>query len=105
MGDPLEKEMATHSNILAWEILCTEESGMLQSTGSQRLGHELAAKQQQQRTTTKPQKQTTHSSEIKTAEAHSAQRPLRRSETKDAKNKQKVHLQTHQPFNVLLEAH
>ena len=29
--DPLEKGMATHSNILAWEISCTEEPGMLQS--------------------------------------------------------------------------
>ena len=33
--DPLEKEMATHSSILAWEIPCTEESGGLQSTGPQ----------------------------------------------------------------------
>ena len=32
--DPLEKEIATHSNILAWEIPWTEESGELQSTGS-----------------------------------------------------------------------
>ena len=34
--DPLEEEMATHSSILAWEILWTEESGGLQSTGPQR---------------------------------------------------------------------
>ena len=34
--DPLEKEMATHSNILAWEIPWTEEPGRLQSMGSQR---------------------------------------------------------------------
>ena len=33
--DPLEKEMATHSSILAWEIPCTEESRVLQSLGSQ----------------------------------------------------------------------
>ena len=33
--DHLEKEMATHSSILAWEIPWTEESGGLQSTGSQ----------------------------------------------------------------------
>ena len=33
--DPLEKEMATHSNILVWEILWTEEPGRLQSMGSQ----------------------------------------------------------------------
>ena len=34
--DPLEKEMATHSSILAWEIPWTEEPGELQSMGSQR---------------------------------------------------------------------
>ena len=33
--DPLEKEMATHSNILAWKIPQTEERGGLQSLGSQ----------------------------------------------------------------------
>ena len=33
--DPLEEEMATHSNILAWKIPCLEEPGGLQSTGSQ----------------------------------------------------------------------
>ena len=33
--DPLEKEMATHSSIHAWEIPSTEESGRLQSMGSQ----------------------------------------------------------------------
>ena len=33
--DPLEKEMAAHSSILAWKILWTEETGELQSTGSQ----------------------------------------------------------------------
>ena len=37
--DPLEKEMATHSSILAWEIPWTEESGGLQSMGLQRVGH------------------------------------------------------------------
>ena len=35
--DPLEKEMATHSSILAWRILWTEEPGGLQSMGSQRV--------------------------------------------------------------------
>ena len=35
--DPLEKEMATHSSILAWEIPWTEESGGLQSMGTQEL--------------------------------------------------------------------
>ena len=44
--DPLEKEMATHSSILAWKIPWTEEPGGLQSMGSQRVGHDLATKQQ-----------------------------------------------------------
>ena len=44
--DPLEEEMATHSSILAWEISCTEELGGLQSTGSQRVEHDLATEQQ-----------------------------------------------------------
>ena len=35
LGRPLEKEMATHSNILAWRILWPEESGGLQSMGLQ----------------------------------------------------------------------
>ena len=39
--DPLEKEMATHSSILAWEIPWTEEPGGLQSMGSQRVRHAL----------------------------------------------------------------
>ena len=46
--DPVEKEMATHSSILAWEILWTEEPGRLWSMGSQRVRHNLANKQQQQ---------------------------------------------------------
>ena len=37
--DPLEKEMATHSSILAWKIPWTEEPGRLQSMGLQRVGH------------------------------------------------------------------
>ena len=44
------KGMATHSSILAWEILWTEEPGGLQSMGSQRVRHYLAIKQQQQTT-------------------------------------------------------
>jgi len=36
--DPLEKDMATHSSILAWRIPWTEEAGGLQSTGSQTVG-------------------------------------------------------------------
>ena len=38
--DPLEKEMATHSSILAWRIPWMEEPGRLQSMGSQRVGHD-----------------------------------------------------------------
>ena len=37
--DPLEEGIATHSSILAWEILWTEEPGRLQSMGSRRVGH------------------------------------------------------------------
>ena len=37
---PLEKEMATHSSVLAWRIPWTEEPGGLQPTGSQRVGHD-----------------------------------------------------------------
>ena len=40
--DPLEKEMATHSSILAWRIRWTEEPGGLQSVGSHRVGHNRA---------------------------------------------------------------
>ena len=38
--DPLEKEMATHSSILAWRIPWTEDPDRLQSMGSQRVGHD-----------------------------------------------------------------
>ena len=38
--DSLEKGMATHSSILTWRIPWTEEPGGLQSTGSQRVGHD-----------------------------------------------------------------
>ena len=38
--DPLEKEMATYSSILAWRIPWTEEPGRLQFMGSQRVGHD-----------------------------------------------------------------
>ena len=38
--DPLEKEMAAHSSILAWKIPWMEEPGRLQSMGSQRVGHD-----------------------------------------------------------------
>ena len=46
--EPLEKEMTTHSSILAWEIPWTEEPGGLQSIGSQKCQHDLATKQQQE---------------------------------------------------------
>ena len=39
--DPLQKEMANHSSILAWEIPWAEEPGGLQSVGSQRVRHDL----------------------------------------------------------------
>ena len=38
--DSLEEGMATYSSILAWEVPWTEEPGSLQSTGSQRVGHD-----------------------------------------------------------------
>ena len=38
--DPLEKEMVTHSSILAWRIPWTEKPGRLQSLGSLRVGHD-----------------------------------------------------------------
>ena len=46
--DPLEKETATHSSILAWEISWTKETGRLQSMALQRIRHNLVTKQQQQ---------------------------------------------------------
>ena len=46
--NPLEKEMATHSSILAWRIPWIEESGGLPSMGSQRVRQDWATKQQQQ---------------------------------------------------------
>ena len=39
-GDPLEKEMGTHSTTLAWKIPWTEERSRLQSMGLQRVGHD-----------------------------------------------------------------
>ena len=46
--DALEKEMATQSSILAWEIPWTEELGRLYSRESQRVKHDLATKQKRQ---------------------------------------------------------
>ena len=45
--DPLEKEMETHSSILAWKTPWTEEPGRLQSMGSQRVRYNSVTKQQQ----------------------------------------------------------
>ena len=45
--DPLEEGMATHSNIFAWEIPRTEETGRLQSWDLKRVRRNLATKQRQ----------------------------------------------------------
>ena len=47
--DPLEKEMAAHSSIVAWEIPWTKEPGKLRSVGSQRARYSLATKLEQQK--------------------------------------------------------
>ena len=52
--DPLEKEMGTHSSILAWRIPWMEEPGRLQSTGSQRVGHNWATSLSNHRTKIQP---------------------------------------------------
>ena len=52
LGRSLEKEMATYSSILAWEIPWADEPDWLQSMGLQRVGHDLVTKQQQQHTWT-----------------------------------------------------
>ena len=49
----LEKEMATHSSILAWKIPWTEKPGEVRSTGSQQVRHNLVTKQQHQQNKTK----------------------------------------------------
>ena len=48
LENPLEQETATHSSILAWEILGTDEPGELEFMGWQRVGHDLETKQQKQ---------------------------------------------------------
>ena len=48
LEDPLKKEMATHSSILAWEIPRTEDSGGLQSMRSQRVGRNEATEHENQ---------------------------------------------------------
>ena len=42
--DPLEKEMATHSSILAWAVQWTGEPGWLQTMGHKKVRHDLASK-------------------------------------------------------------
>ena len=56
--DPLEKEMATHSSILAWRIPWTEEPGRLQSMGSQRVRHDWVTSLHLQNLITLTQKKT-----------------------------------------------
>ena len=46
--DPLEEKMPTHSSIRAWDTPWTEEPGGMQSMGLQRVGCDLATKQEQQ---------------------------------------------------------
>ena len=46
VADFMEKAMAPHSSILAWEMPWTEEPGELQSTRMQRVGHDLVPRQQ-----------------------------------------------------------
>ena len=53
--DPLNKEMATHSSILAWKIPWMEDPGELQSMGSQRVRHNLATKRQMLCKSAKPE--------------------------------------------------
>ena len=48
--NPLEKEMATHPSIFAWEIPWIEEPGSLQFMGSQRVKHDLATKKKKKNT-------------------------------------------------------
>ena len=48
LGGSLEKQMATHSSVLAWEILWTEEPGRLRPWCCRRVRHNYATKQQQQ---------------------------------------------------------
>ena len=53
--DPLEKEVAIHSSILAYKIPWAEEPGSLESMGLQTIGHDLATRKQQQQKCTKAQ--------------------------------------------------
>ena len=54
--DPLEKEMATHSSILAWKIPWTEKPGGLKSMGLQRVGHDRVTNTNTQLVTSKLQR-------------------------------------------------
>ena len=62
--DPLEKEMAAHSSIVAWEIPWTEEPGGLQSMGSQTVKHDFATIQGQQKKEAKTYVQHRNTSKI-----------------------------------------
>ena len=53
-GDPLEKKMAPHSSILAWEIPRTEGPGGQQTIVSRRVGHDLRTKEQQKAALSSP---------------------------------------------------
>ena len=58
--DPLEKEMANHSSILAWKIPWSEEPCRLQFTGLQRVGHDLATEHENDYTHWFQEKDTEH---------------------------------------------
>ena len=64
--DPLEKEMGTHSSILAWRIPWTEEPGGLQSMGLQRVGHNIVIEHAHMQSIRKPTKRY-----LKRGEVHS----------------------------------
>ena len=70
LEDPLEWEMTSHSSILAREIPQRDEPGRLQSTGSQRVGHDLATKQQQHTKVHKQMHRNDTSDSPTAAEAH-----------------------------------
>ena len=65
LEDPLEKEIATHSNILAWKIPWIEEPGGLQSMGLQGVRHDLATTQQQAPRCSQCRRSMLHTEEVK----------------------------------------
>ena len=58
--DTLEKEIATHSSVLAWKTPWTEEPGRLRSMGFQTIGHDLATRKQQKYTKAQPRVEDAH---------------------------------------------